>query len=146
MERKDKYKRWNPSDLITGDFYPFEFEKSEEGLSILFYKKNSNELVLKMIFEGVVQFYSESNSDLRIAPCEEIRRQLGDSFLLESKPYVEVMNSSLIDWLDIESKGYIEAVKDLDLFESNLRHYILFHPGNSMFEVITQCEPRVVAL
>ncbi len=145
IKRKNKYIKWNPSDFITEELYPYEFQMADNGLSLLFRNNKLDKLVAKIEFGGA-SLYSMSDYDLRILPRDEIVKQLGKDFLLGKKPYVQVLNSSLIEWLNIESGGYIEAVKDLDIFESHLKHYILFDPGDGMYEIITPFIPTVSLL
>ena len=145
IKRKNKYIKWNPSDLITKELYPYEFQMDNDGLVLLFRNNKLDKLVAKIEFGGT-SFYSMSNYDLRTLPRDEIVKQLGKDFLFGKNPYVQVLNSSLIEWLNIESDGYIEAVKDTDLFESHLKHYILFNPGDGMYEIITPFAPTVSLL
>lgn len=145
IKRKNKYIKWNPSDLITEELYPYEFQMDDDGLLLLFRNNKLDKLVAKIEFRGA-SFYSMSDYDLRTLPRGEIVKQLGRDFLFGKKPYVQILNSSLIEWLNIESDGYIETVKDLDIFESHLKHYILFDPSDGMYEIITPFVPTISLL
>jgi hypothetical protein len=80
-KRKNKYIKWNPSELITEELYPYDLQMDDDGLSLLFRNSKLDKLVAKITF-GLVYFYSLSDYDLRTLPRGEIVDQLGRKNLM----------------------------------------------------------------
>ncbi|WP_206920081.1 hypothetical protein [Alicyclobacillus suci] len=129
---KNEIVRWLPSESVCGKYELDRISLDSEELVLDFTKSNGGDNC-KIIFDGVVLSFRNTDEGVRLRFLDVLSENKGDEFY-SNWTFFKCLNSTYIDWVNAES---YEKYADY-----RIEHYI-FLGTNSMLEVISTFDPLI---
>lgn len=124
----EQWIEYNPDKMLYDDYEVYEITRNEHGTVIKLTGLNQD---LNILF-GFVDSLRFTDEGRRIATYNdvEILQKYRENFI--GNPIYKIENSSYIDWLDVESAGFLGDVE----------HYVIV-TRNDIIDIVSGIPPRI---
>ena len=129
--RKENWSKWNPENLPDGNYAITNFVQNSEGTKITL---DSDECIVKVIFDGVTPLVRTSIEGIRIRTWSEVQKKHEDKYFFRNWFLYIVDNSKLSAWVSEESCGVYNS--------EELIHYAVV-TSEDIIDVISTFKPII---